>query len=68
VYFRRFDRGRAMERVRDLSWASRFGSKPSKAPTGFEPVFGENADADGQGRERELGKRLRTEPAPGARP
>jgi integrase len=38
VYLRRLDRTRAMERVRDLSWGSRFGSFAVEAPSGFEPL------------------------------
>jgi integrase len=46
-YLRRFDRDRAMETVRDLSWgasgslasSSQFQSQPVKAHTGFEPVL-----------------------------
>jgi hypothetical protein len=39
VYLRRFDRDRAMERVRDLSWGVGFGASEGKARTGFEPVY-----------------------------
>lgn len=38
VYLRRLDRTRAMDRVRDLSWGSRFGSFAVEAPSGFEPL------------------------------
>jgi integrase len=38
VYLRAFNRNKAMEAVRDLSWGSGFQSKGSKAHTGFEPV------------------------------
>ena len=39
VYLRRLDRTRAMERVKDLSWAVRFGALGEEAPTRFELVY-----------------------------
>jgi site-specific recombinase XerD len=39
IYLRRLDRERQMERVRDLSWGTRFGDFPAKAPGGFEPPY-----------------------------
>jgi integrase len=38
VYLRALNRMEAMERVRDLSWGSRFLSNAEEAHTGFEPV------------------------------
>lgn len=42
VYLRRQDKFRAMERVKDLSWASVFRSSNGMPPAGFEPAFGPN--------------------------
>jgi site-specific recombinase XerD len=38
VYLRDFNRNKAMEAVRDLSWGSGFQSQGIEAHTGFEPV------------------------------
>jgi integrase len=39
IYLRRLDQGRAMERVKDLSWGNRFGATAVEAPSGFEPLY-----------------------------
>jgi integrase len=39
IYLRRQDRGKVMERVRDLSWGTRFGAFAVEAPSGFEPLY-----------------------------
>jgi hypothetical protein len=39
IDFRRLDRERAIERVRDPSWGSPFASTVLEARTGFEPVY-----------------------------
>ncbi len=39
IYLRRLDQERAMERVKDLSWGSPFGSIAVEAPSGFEPLY-----------------------------
>ena len=33
------ERMRLMERVRDLSWDTRFEAIPDKAPSGLEPLY-----------------------------
>ena len=38
-YWRAMERMRLMERVRDLSWESRFESNAEKAPSGLEPLY-----------------------------
>ncbi|HEV8460500.1 MAG TPA: site-specific integrase, partial [Gaiellaceae bacterium] len=38
IYLRRLDKEKQMERVRDLSWGSRFGAIAVKAPSGVEPL------------------------------
>jgi integrase/recombinase XerD len=39
IYLRRLDQERAMERVKDLSWGTRFGAIAVEAPSGFEPLY-----------------------------
>jgi integrase len=39
VYLRAFNRSKAMEAVRDLSWGLRFQEEVQEAHTGFEPVL-----------------------------
>jgi hypothetical protein len=38
-YLRAMEHQRLLDRVRDLSWDTRFEDKPLKARTGFEPVY-----------------------------
>jgi integrase/recombinase XerD len=38
-YLRAMEHQRLLDRVRDLSWETRFEDKPLKARTGFEPVY-----------------------------
>jgi integrase len=38
IYLRRLEKEKQMERVRDLSWGSRFGAIAVKAPSGVEPL------------------------------
>ena len=38
-YWRAMERMRLMERVRDLSWETRFESTGEKAPSGLEPLY-----------------------------
>jgi integrase len=38
-YLRAMEQQRLLDRVRDLSWDTRFEDKPLKARTGFEPVY-----------------------------
>jgi hypothetical protein len=41
-YWRAMERMRLMERVRDLSWETRFESTGEKAPSGLEPLLSAN--------------------------
>ena len=36
IYLRRLENERAMERVKDLSWANQFGATAGEAPSRFE--------------------------------
>ena len=38
-YWRAVERKRLMERVKDLSWETRFEAVPDKAPSGLEPLY-----------------------------
>lgn len=57
VYLRKLDRARAMESVRDLTWAP-YKALPEEARSGFEPLFSDVAGAAREGSQRGHGKDL----------